>query len=53
MLLDIEKLFWADIHMTGTGFDFRLAVYIAVIPVSVTIGKAIRGKYEDKAACGK
>ena len=50
--LDIAGMIVMLIYMFQTGFDFALIGVFAAIVADVTMGLAIRGKYEDKESRG-
>ncbi len=50
--LDIAGMIVMLIYMFQNGFDFALMGVVAAIVADVTIGLAIRGKYEDKESRG-
>ena len=50
--LDIAGMIVMLIYMFQNGFDFALIGVVAAIVADVTIGLAIRGKYEDKESRG-
>lgn len=50
--LDIAGMIVMLIYMFQNGFDFALMGVVAAIVADVTIGLAIRGKYQDKESRG-
>ncbi len=50
--LDIAGMIVMLIYMFQNGFDFAMIGVVAAIVADVTIGLAIRGKYEDKESRG-
>ena len=50
--LDIAGMIVMLIYMFQNGFDFALIGVVAAIVADVTMGLAIRGKYEDKESRG-
>ncbi len=50
--LDIAGMIVMLIYMLQTGFDFAMIGVVAAIVADVTMGLAIRGKYEDKESRG-